>query len=408
AEALPLWELAYTTAPAANGKTSVQYRNGVTMLTYFVQNETDAAKKEELTNKVMGIFDAHINCFPKEEIATLGDKANFLFYQEEPNYQGVFDAANEALEKGDKKLEAKAIYPLAVSTVTLFSEEQVNEDQARAIHKQLNEIAAYWIENASKDKTKKAYQQAIDASNASFDLVAEYLFDCEYFKKKLTPLYEANPDDYENIKDIRIQLVQGGCEETEPMVAEIKAKMVKHIAEVNDANAEARWEALPPANKGAVKLKEGEYREAIGYYEQAISEADAADKKGDYSYAIAQAHYKLKEYSKARTAARNAAKYKPNWGKPYMLIGNLYASSTRSCGDAYEGRMVVLAAIEKYAYAKSIDSEVADDANKRIARLSGSKPLREDAFARGHKDGDPYKVGCWIGETVTIRTIKGY
>ena len=62
-----------------------------------------------------------------------------------------------------------------------------------------------------------------------------------------------------------------------------------------------------------------------------------------------------------------------------------------------------LAAIDKYRYAKSIDAEVADDANKRIGNYNSSLPLREEGFQRSVNPGDKVQVGCGIGETVTVR-----
>jgi hypothetical protein len=112
----------------------------------------------------------------------------------------------------------------------------------------------------------------------------------------------------------------------------------------------------------------------------------------------------LNRYSAAREDARIAAKYKPGWGQPYMLIGDMYASTSNSCGnDAFEASLAVLAAIDKYAYAKSIDGEVAGEANNKINRYSAYLPAKDDAFMRKISEGDSATVPCWIGETVRIR-----
>ena len=78
----------------------------------------------------------------------------------------------------------------------------------------------------------------------------------------------------------------------------------------------------------------------------------------------------------------------------------------KSCGDqAWEQRMVILAAIDKYAYARSIDSdpEVQEEANNKIGKYSGQKPDKGDVFMAGYKEGSSYSIGCWIGETVKVR-----
>jgi hypothetical protein len=65
--------------------------------------------------------------------------------------------------------------------------------------------------------------------------------------------------------------------------------------------------------------------------------------------------------------------------------------------------MAVLAAIDKYSYARSIDSEVSEEASKKIGRYAAHKPEKEEGFMRKMKEGQKVKVGCWIGETVSVR-----
>ena len=112
---------------------------------------------------------------------------------------------------------------------------------------------------------------------------------------------------------------------------------------------------------------------------------------------------KLKKYSAARATAREAAKLRPNYGRPYMLIGDLYATSAGKCGDSWNQRLAIIAAIDKYNYAKSIDPTVAEEAGKKVSKYRSSLPDSNDGFMRGVKAGDTQKVGCWIGESVKVR-----
>ena len=54
-------------------------------------------------------------------------------------------------------------------------------------------------------------------------------------------------------------------------------------------------------------------------------------------------------------------------------------------------------------YARSIDPEVADDAGKRIANLSGALPTKEEGFMRKVQAGQTVTAGCGIGEKVKVR-----
>ena len=127
----------------------------------------------------------------------------------------------------------------------------------------------------------------------------------------------------------------------------------------------------------------------------------------DYHLAIASIQFrKLNRLSAARTSALKAAKLKPNWGQPYLLIGDMYAQSSSSCGsNQVEKGLAVLAALDKYAYARSIDEtpEVQSDAGSKIARYSAYKPDGGEAFMMGIKEGQSMTVPCWIGESVKVR-----
>ncbi len=408
-EAFPYWKKAYEIAPAANGKTTKHFTNGVMMYNAFYRKETDAAKKSEYANIINDLYSQHIECYPKDKNKLIGKRAVNNYYKlADTDRKVIFDDAKACLDALGNEASMDILYPLACSSVSLFTQEKLTEDEARAMHAKINEIVDHNITNAADDKTKGKYEKTKAQVNTRFDAIASALFDCDYFRPALVEEYNADPDNYEHIKKVRQKLVQNGCGEDDPIAKEIEGKMRANIAAENAANADARWESLPNANKGAKYLKEKNYPEAIKHYNLAIDEASDPTKKGDYHYVLAQVYFNQKQFSKSRENARKAAKYKPNWGKPYILIGSLYASSTRSCGDAFTGRMVALAAIDKYSKAKQLDPSVASDADSKIARLAGSKPTREQVFERGLKDGQSYKIGCWIQESVTIRSTKGY
>ena len=57
--------------------------------------------------------------------------------------------------------------------------------------------------------------------------------------------------------------------------------------------------------------------------------------------------------------------------------------------------------------ARSVDGSVASEANSKIANMSGSFPDKETAFFKGVTVGSSYTVGCWIGESTTVRFNGG-
>jgi hypothetical protein len=128
-------------------------------------------------------------------------------------------------------------------------------------------------------------------------------------------------------------------------------------------------------------------------------------KKADYLLTLSNHCFKnLKQFDVARSYARKAANLKSNWGAPYILIGDMYAASAKSCGtNDFESSAVYWSAVDKYIRAKSIDGSIAEEANKKIATWSKYFPNQKDAFFYGFNDGQSYSIACWINETTKVR-----
>jgi hypothetical protein len=113
----------------------------------------------------------------------------------------------------------------------------------------------------------------------------------------------------------------------------------------------------------------------------------------------------LNQPAKARENAIKAANLKKDWGQPYMLIGNMYASANASCsGNEVEKHSVFWAAVDKFTLAKTIDPKVSEEANNLINRYSVYFPNSETLFFYGLKAGDNYMVKCWINENTKVKT----
>ena len=131
----------------------------------------------------------------------------------------------------------------------------------------------------------------------------------------------------------------------------------KAWATAENAAKQAEFEANNPSIMAKKLYDEGDFDGAIEKYDEAITNEVDAEKKAGYLFSKASILFrKQKKYAAARSAAREAAKLKPNWGRPFMLIGDMYGSSARGCGDSWNQRLAILAAMDKYRYAKSIDS----------------------------------------------------
>ncbi len=395
--AFPYWKKAYELAPAADGQRSFHYMDGVEIYLDKFQKSSDPNVKKEAADMIIKLYDQWAQCYPKEAAYARGRQAYNMFYILQSDYQQIAKVLKEAVELGGNKAEYIVLDPYAHVTVFLYQNKLVSAEEARNIHEKLVKIADH---NIAANKDYGAYyQQGKDAMLATFSVIENDIFDCAYFKNKYLPQYKADPNNREVYREVYKYLVRGGCDKSDPLVYEIFLK-----------DSIATMEEFKLTNPGffANELyKQGDYSAAIEKYKEAIGNETDNEKLGSYYFSIASIEFrKLDRFSSARTNALQAAKLRPNWGQPYLLIGDMYAASSSSCGsNSIEKGLAVLAALDKYAYAKSIDSDpdVQSDANSKIARYSAYKPDQGEAFMMGIKEGDTKTVPCWIGETVKVR-----
>jgi uncharacterized protein YjbJ (UPF0337 family) len=395
------WKKAYDIAPAANGQTALHYSDGRLLYQAMYNREQDAAKKKEYAANILRLYDEQMNCF-KNEAFLLGRKGYDMFFYL-PEYglsKQTYDVFKASLEKGGNATEYIVFDPLGQLLVHLYKNKQVDKQEVITINDKLNAIAEHNI------KSNKQYGEYYKSGQGVLDNhlleIADQVFDCDYFKKQLMPNFEKNPNDLDVVKYVYNKLRQQGCDSTDASMAQLRTKYEVLAKAINDS-LEQVLRTSNPGYYAALLQQDGKYSEAIEKYKEAIEKETDNDKKAQFYYSIASIQtYQFSQYNAARDNARKAASLKSNWGRPYILIGDMYARTSRDCGDDWNTRLAILAALEKWAYAKSIDSDVSGDANERIGRYAGSKPDKAEGHMRGVGPGDSAKVGCWIGETVRV------
>ena len=414
------WKIAFNIAPTADGKRDYHFTDGAQLYLRKFEKEEDAAKKEEYKNKALSLIDDAIACYNAGSITgtnctddeciqkrigyLAGRKAYDMFYKFNTPYSQTKEALKLALEKSGNDAEYIIFDPYAHIVVYEIEKEKMDKAEARSIYEDLNAIADYNIENNAS--LSDSYQQAKDAMNAKFAVIEHLIFDCDFFVNKMRPEYDASPEDVEIWKKIVSKLKAQDCDASNAFLIEVESKYVTW-AEAQNKAAKEEFEANNPSIMAKKCYDQGDFRCAVDKYKEAIAAETDDEKKASYYFSLASIQFrKLNEYNAARNSAREAAKLKSNWGRPFILIGDMYGSSARNCGTSWDQRLAILAAMDKYSYAKSIDSSVSDDVNSRLSKYSASMPGIEDGFQRGIKEGQNVTVGCWIGETVKVRYKK--
>ena len=415
--AFEYWQQAYEIAPAADGKRDYHYTDGVVLYVNMYKNETDEAKKAEYVEIIDRLYDEAIACYESKSISLKcgdsdecyqkrigylqGRRAYEMFYSLNSPYSKNLDVINNAIDASGNDTEYIVFDPLARIVVWEFQKGRMDKDQAISYYKKMEEIAQHNVIN--NEALSESYEQAWLAAQAQYRAIETDIFDCEYFKPILQEEYNDDPSNPDVIKSVLVRLKRRGCPDDDPMVKEIDTVWKTYAAKIN-AEKQAEFDKNNPASLAKKLYDDGDFEGAASKFQEAINAETDPNKKASYLNSLASIKFrKLAQYGEARRLAKEAAGLRPNWGRPYMLIGDMYAKSARSCGDSWNQRLAIIAAMDKYAYAKSIDTSVSDEANSRISRYSSSLPAQDEGFMRGVKAGQSVTVGCWISETVKVR-----
>ncbi|MEE9407122.1 MAG: hypothetical protein V3V28_03495 [Polaribacter sp.] len=301
----------------------------------------------------------------------MGVKNLFLYFQgvtdrnKDANPQKVFDTYDDVLESIGKKLDGYAA--------------------------KLKELRKDTIANKKKIHLYSTNSRASGAVEGGLDAIISSIATCE----RLVPLYkrdiEANKTNAVWLKRAVSRMFNKGCQ-ADPFYA----VLVKAYAEASPSPEAYAFLAnvLEDNNDaaGATAMREKSFN----------LETDPL-KKAKIKMKFAQAAKDRGQLSRARSIAREAIGYNPNYGKAYLFIARLYQGSVNNCGKSeFEKRMVYVAALNKAQRAASVDPSISATARKYIRSYRGNVPSQKVIFTAGVNPGSKYTIKCWIGETVRV------
>ncbi|MCB0638993.1 MAG: hypothetical protein KDC54_20330, partial [Lewinella sp.] len=397
------WQKAYEIAPTADGQRPTHFIDGRIFYQALILKTEDEAKKQEYAANVVRLYDEEMECFPDNRAFLLGRKAFDMFYSPGFGYSiETLDVLRESIEANGLESEYIVLAPLGELLRYLYTSEQISKEDVQDLYNQGVEIADHNIGNGH---TYQSYYESGKANMvSSMAEIESEVFDCGYFKDNLLPKFEENKEDWEVVSYIWRKLIDQGCEEADPDLAMLKSTYEEMYAAIKAEEERIRREN-DPCFDGVKLQEEGNYQRALVRYRECLETNEDPEARAQVLYAMAFIQtWKTGQLGEARRNALQAAELKSGWGKPFILIGDIYAKlgASSSCDD-WNSRLAVLAAIDKYRYAKSIDGSVTDEANTRIANYNGSLPEQQEGFMRGISAGQRVSVGCGIGETVTVR-----
>ncbi len=400
-EARQLWRQAFYTAPGANGRVKYHFEDGIKIYNHIFNQETDPVIKSGLVDTVMSIYDKYIECYGDD--GTLVARKAFDCYYYYRDYREVdetFRMFRDVVDRKGEKTDYFMINPFSRLLYDRVLEEKISHEEASRYANKIFEIIDYG-KSTCKDQYCDAWEVIEEyAPNLLSGLEGiKGFYDCTYYMKKYYSDFENDPTDCDNITEVYLKMVWAGCDRED----------ARFVA-LQEAKEKECYVAPPPPGplkKASIALNEGDFQEAIAYYETYVREESDAAKKANILLRISKIYYvHIKNFVAARRYARLATEQRPDWGAPYMLIGKLYASSGPLCGPGrgWDSQVVTWAAIDKFEQAKKVDPSIADQANEWIRKYRKYMPKKEDIFLRRLTAGQSFLVPCWIQEKTRIRT----
>ena len=398
-DAYPFWKKVYETCPSNYLST---YVSGVNILEWLISEETDEAKKDELIEELMKLYDNRLQYFGDNQRYgkdwIIGQKA--LKYNqhkgEKTDYTVIYQWLGEIInEFGDKVYQPSISLYMFASYNILQSDMEQNKAKYIEDYLKCSSLLDAQIAAADDDKAKEnglAYKAEIDR-NFSFSGAA----DCEILQKIYGTKIEENKDNIDFLKETLVLLRRMDCQESDAYLA---ASEYAHKIAPTPESAQGL---------GHKAYKEKDNETAERYYNQAIELTDDPDMKGILYYNLAIMAFNQNNLIKAKQLSLKCLAEKPNHGNAYILIGKSYAQVANNYvpDDPVLSQCVYIAVVDKFERARQVDPSVADEARKLINTYSQYFPSSGDIFMHPSiKEGENYTIGGWIGETIKVRAAK--
>ncbi|MDD2191582.1 MAG: hypothetical protein PHO12_03480 [Bacteroidales bacterium] len=388
------WKSAVKACP--NNHVNLYIRGAVILKNLIVQAKTPQ-DQQKLIDELMSLYDKRTIAFG-QEANNIARKAKDLSELRPNEKERVYNLYKEAAQKsGEKGIELDDQYkPLYLKACFDYLHSiSANDEQMSPL------FDAY---DFSSDALEFSRKQAVEAGDDKSERkIADYLAATEQIIEpfascdKIIPIYQPkfdrDPNDVELLKKITTNLERKGCTKSDLFFT-----------------ATENLHKLEPTSRSAFMMGQmlagkGNTRGAATYFKEALDKADDNETKAKACMLWAQMLMASDQYAAARSAFYQVSNYdKSKEGEGLYYIATMYLSSAASCAS-HEGKIrgAAWAAYDKAARAKSIDPSLADKCESLMRTAVGQWPTTESAFFYEIANGQSYTVGCWIGESTTVR-----
>ncbi|QYJ69405.1 tetratricopeptide repeat protein [Flavobacterium litorale] len=233
---------------------------------------------------------------------------------------------------------------------------------------------------------------ALDAVADNISIMASKHFSCEVLSEYYARSYNDHKADIEWLGAVADVMYNNKCYNNEVLY--------------NAATAIQKTQPTAQSNYrlGKIELKRGNTKDAIYYFEKSVALDNDIKNKANKYYEIASVYRNIDKKT-AKQYALKAAETNPEFGKPYIMLAQMYASVT-SGGECnltdFQRKALVFLALEATKKAEEAESRYKTTAAAMAERYKEKLPSKSEAKAAGYRRGDEVTFGCWINETIKL------
>lgn len=422
--AFPIWRALFQSVKAPKEAPSRHFKDGIKMYRELAKKEVNKDKKSLLMDTIVDLYQQLESCIGKNTM----DKAwlGYSLYALKSQPVLAMEAFQEALDLGKGKTPSMVIVPAAQLAIYLYKKKhpKFTKTYLMNLYYQLKGLVEY-NDNHRKEKNTTYHEKWAKAENEFLKCQDELdnIWDCDFFENKWRPAYFTDSNQIEQNKII-LNVLKKKCGTASLFYQQVEAHqafLLLNICEGTPIKELPTYQqAICREKQAAAFLKRGDTLRSEDYlakaydlYHQALEKEEntgmTAEETGTLYYKLAYRYFLEANYVKARKFCRQASRYRPKWGEPYLLVGNMYIQSSKTCQTNdpknLNGKVVIWVALDEWRKAKKIDATVASSATKSINTYKKYLPLNSNAFQAGLGEGQVYKVGCWIQQKTTVQVI---
>jgi tetratricopeptide (TPR) repeat protein len=375
------------------------YIHGINLYQGFVEKAPDLKTKNIYLDTLMQVYDKRIKYFDEKGVNLGRQGTDYLKYtldnenltddQKKPILKKGYNYVSESVKLQGIESDKVVLLLMMQSTKGLYSLGEYNKEKVienyDIVSKILNQQVGKTPNDADLVNIRDLVDQIFQTSGAA---------DCDALISIYTPKFDQIASNVEDLKKMIRMLDRQNCDAS-PLFAKASEKLYSM-----EPSAEAAY------NMARLFVKAEKMDKAETYYKQAIELEKDPLSLSKYYYELATLTY-ISNPQTAKTYCKKSIENNPSYGKPYLLLGDIYAHASKAYGENdFEHSTVFWVAVDYFVKAKKADPSVEADANEKINLYTQYFPTKEDIFFNKLTVGQSYTVGSWINETTTIREKK--